>query len=128
MADEVKFFKGGDDADAVDDPIESMLDEHIGLKKEDVEESASIEANDDESAAAVETEGEAKQTKAYIDRIEEVEEGESKAVLYIGDDTETMIKLVLPISMLPDGAWEGDEVLIAISIDNAEDAASTEEE
>lgn len=60
-------------------------------------------------------------TTAYIDRIEEVEEGVDKAVLYIGEDTEEMIKIVLPVTLLPDDVYEGDYVTIAISIDNAED-------
>ena len=74
--------------------------------------------------------GTRKQTLAYIDRIEEVEEGEDKAVLYIGEETDDMIKIVLPISILPDDACEGDYVNLTITIDNADedDAAETAEE
>lgn len=78
----------------------------------------------------LETEDTVKRTTAYIDRIEEVEEGEDKAVLYIGEETEDMIKLVLPVSLLPNDAYEGDYVTLTISIDNAEeeDDAQTAEE
>ena len=59
-----------------------------------------------------------------------MEEGEDKAVLYIGEETEDMIKLVLPVSILPEDAWEGDYVTLTITIDNADedDAAETAEE
>ncbi len=71
-----------------------------------------------------------KVTTAYIDRIEEVEEGVDKAVLYIGEDTDEMIKLILPVTLLPEDAYEGDNVTIKISIENAEDEddAQTAEE
>ena len=62
-----------------------------------------------------------KMTTAYIDRIEEVEDGVDKAVLYIGEETDEMIKLVLPVTLLPENAVEGDYVTIAISIENADD-------
>ena len=89
-----------------------------------------IETPDELKAPFTVEEGTVKRTSAYIDRIEEVEEGEDKAVLYIGDDTDDMIKIVLPISLLPDDAGEGDNVLLTITIDNAEDedAAQTAEE
>ena len=69
-------------------------------------------------------------TTAYVDRIEEVEEGVDKAVLYIGEETEEMIKIVLPVTVLPEDVCEGDYVRIAIAIENAEDeeAAQNEEE
>ena len=78
----------------------------------------------------LEAEGTIKRTTAYIDRIEEVEEGENKAVLYVGEETETMIKIVLPVSVLPDDACEGDYITLTITVDNAEeeDAAQTAEE
>ena len=79
---------------------------------------------------ATKEDGSTRRTLAYIDRIEEVEEGEDKAVLYIGEETEDMIKLVLPVSILPEDAWEGDYVTLTITIDNADedDAAETAEE
>ena len=58
-----------------------------------------------------------KVTSAYIDRIEEVEDGESKAVIYIDDVVEDIKKIVLPISMLPDEIYEGDYISIKISYD-----------
>ena len=71
-----------------------------------------------------------KVTTAYVDRIEEVEEGDDKAVLYIGEETEEMIKIILPVTLLPDDVCEGDYVRISMAIDNAEeeDAAQTAEE
>ena len=57
-------------------------------------------------------------TSAYIDRIEEVEDGESEAILYIDDDeSEELPKIVLPVSLLPSKIYEGDYVLIKISYD-----------
>lgn len=114
MDKQVRFFDGGDfDPMEGGDPIESMIDEHIGLTDEQPQDATAI-----------------KRTTAFIDRIEEVEDGEDKAVLYIGEDTETMIKIVLPVSLLPEDAGEGDDVLITIELDNqsAELAASGEEE
>ena len=52
-------------------------------------------------------------TEAYVDRIEEVEKGVSKAVLYFGEDDE---KVVMPMSMLPDGVKADDTLIIKISI------------
>ena len=68
-----------------------------------------------------------KVTTAYIDRIEEVEEGVDKAVLYIGEDTDDMIKLILPVTLLPDDAYEGDNVKITISIDDGEEEADADD-
>ncbi len=112
MDKQVKFFDGAEfDPSEAGDPIESMIDEHVGLTDEQP-----LDAD------------EIKRTTAFIDRIEEVEDGEDKAVLYIGEDTETMIKLVVPISLLPKDAIEGDDLVITIAIDKLPLAASGEEE
>ena len=81
----------------------------------------------DEAAKSNRTTGEIKQTEsdesikitsAYIDRIEELEDGESEAVLYIDDDeSEESTKIVLPVSLLPNEIYEGDYVLIKVSYD-----------
>ena len=52
-------------------------------------------------------------TEAYVDRIEEVEGGVNKAVLYFGEDDE---KVVIPVSMLPDEVKPDDTLIIKISI------------
>lgn len=108
--------------------------EQINLHLTD-EEQLPLQLNDKDQMLEAEEEnleaaGTVKRTTAYIDRIEEVEEGEDKAVLYIGEDTETMIKIVLPVSVLPDDACEGDYITLTITVDNAEeeDAAQTAEE
>lgn len=84
--------------------------------------SKSNEVSESNSAAEVTEQAETaepfKITSAYIDRIEEVEDGESEAVLYIDDDeSEDLPKIVLPVSLLPDEIYEGDYVLIKISYD-----------
>ena len=59
-------------------------------------------------------------TRAYIDRIEEVEIGEDKAVLYT--DSDEPEKFVLPKSMLPVDAGVDDYVLVKIvKSDDSED-------
>ena len=52
-------------------------------------------------------------TEAYVDRIEKVEKGTDKAVMYFGEDDE---KVVIPLSMLPEGVQADDTLIIKISI------------
>ena len=52
-----------------------------------------------------------KQIHAAIDRIEDG----AMAVLYIGDDEKTQIDI--PLSLLPEGAQDGDHLRITVSID-----------
>ena len=54
-------------------------------------------------------------TNAYVDRIEEVEKGVNKAVMYFGDDDE---KVVMPVTMLPKGVKADDTLIIKISVEN----------
>lgn len=54
-----------------------------------------------------------KQLHAAIDRIEDG----GMAVLLVGDDEKTQIDL--PLALLPDGATDGDNLVINISIDKA---------
>jgi len=54
-------------------------------------------------------------TNAYVDRIEEVEKGVNKAVMYFGDDDE---KVVMPVTMLPKGVKVDDTLIIKISVEN----------
>ena len=53
-------------------------------------------------------------TSAYVDRIEEVENGINKAVMYFGDDDE---KVVMPVSMLPKGVKADDTLIIKINLE-----------
>ena len=52
-------------------------------------------------------------TEAYVDRIEQVEDGIDKAVMYFGEDDE---KIVIPMSMLPKNIKPDDSVEIKIRI------------
>ena len=51
-------------------------------------------------------------TEAYVDRIEVVDKGVDKAVMYFGEDDE---KVVMPISMLPKDVKADDTLVIKIS-------------
>ena len=51
-------------------------------------------------------------TEAYVDRIEVVEKGVDRAVLYFGEDDE---KVVLPLSMLPKNVKADDTLMIKVS-------------
>ena len=54
----------------------------------------------------------------YLDRIEELEDGTTEAVLYAGDDEEEeMREFVLPGDFLPEDAEEGDYLTLEISRD-----------
>ncbi len=55
----------------------------------------------------------------YLDRIEELEDETTEAVLYFGDDEEEeMREFVLPGDFLPEDASEGDYLKIEISVDS----------
>ena len=58
-------------------------------------------------------------TNAYVDRIEKVENGVDKAVLYFGDDDEPE-KVVMPMSMLPKGVKADDSLIIKILFEAVE--------
>ena len=58
-------------------------------------------------------------TNAYVDRIEKVENGVDKAVLYFGDDDEPE-KVVMPMSMLPKGVKADDSLIIKVSFESDE--------
>ena len=57
-------------------------------------------------------------TEAYVDRIENVEKGTDKAVMYFSEDDE---KVVIPLSMLPKGVKPDDSLIIKVSINESED-------
>lgn len=58
-------------------------------------------------------------TNAYVDRIEKVENGVDKAVLYFGDDDEPE-KVVMPVSMLPKDVKADDSLIIKVSFESDE--------
>lgn len=60
-----------------------------------------------------------KQIRAEIDR---VEDGGLAVVLLIGDDGKTQVDI--PVSLLPEGASDGDHLRITISIDKESSDAS----
>ncbi len=57
-------------------------------------------------------------TNAYVDRIETVEKGVDKAVLYFGDDDgeSEPEKVIMPVSMLPESVKADDTLEIKIKI------------
>ena len=99
-------IKTSDEIEKADDVKTVETSEKNESKKVEVaDENETIEINE-------------KVTSAYIDRIEEVEDGESKAVIYIDDDeSEELPKIILPVSVLPDEIYEGDYILIKIAYD-----------
>ena len=64
-------------------------------------------AQDDEQRAA------SKQIRAVIDRIED----DKIAVLMVGEDEQT--QLDVPVSLLPEGAKDGDHLRVTFTIDRA---------
>ncbi|HVF51892.1 MAG TPA: DUF3006 domain-containing protein [Pyrinomonadaceae bacterium] len=64
--------------------------------------------------------GASKKLRAVIDRIED----NDLAVLQVGDDGKT--SLDVPLSLLPDGASDGDHLQITIALDKDSRRAATE--
>ena len=56
-----------------------------------------------------------KEIIAYLDRIEELEDGSAKAVFLLEEDEDEFRQFVLPADFLPDDAGEGDYLTIKIS-------------
>ena len=52
---------------------------------------------------------------AYLDRIEELEDGTATAVFYVEDEEDDFRHFVLPADFLPEDAGEGDYLTITIS-------------
>ena len=57
----------------------------------------------------------AKEISAYLDRIEELEDGSATAVFLIEEDEDEFREFVLPADFLPEGAGEGEYLTIKIS-------------
>jgi len=56
-----------------------------------------------------------KEITAYLDRIEELEDGSSTAVFYVEDDEDEFRQFVLPADFLPEDAGEGEYLTLTIS-------------
>lgn len=64
---------------------------------------------------------------AYLDRIEELEDGTAEAVLLIDDDGEEYsAEIVIPAKFLPDEVSDGDYLKIKISYDEIKTKAAFE--
>ncbi len=57
----------------------------------------------------------AKKISAYLDRIEELEDGSATAVFLLEEDEDEFREFVLPADFLPEGAGEGEYLTIKIS-------------
>lgn len=68
-----------------------------------------------------------KELNAYLDRIEELEDGSAMAVFIIEDDEDEFREFVLPADFLPEDAGEGEYLTITISRDVEKTQAALDE-
>lgn len=68
-----------------------------------------------------------KELNAYLDRIEELEDGSATAVFIIEDDEDEFREFVLPADFLPEDAGEGEYLTIKISRDVEKTQAALDE-
>lgn len=68
-----------------------------------------------------------KEISAYLDRIEELEDGSAKAVFLLEDEEEDFIEFTLPRDLLPDDTEEGEYLTIKIFRDVAKTAEALNE-
>ena len=54
---------------------------------------------------------------AYLDRIEELEDGTATAVFYVEEDEDEFRQFVLPADFLPEDAGEGDTLRLVITLE-----------
>lgn len=90
----------------IPEPEEQELETVVEVTEENSEDNSNDTDNDNEII-----------TSAYVDRIEKVENGVDKAVLYFGDDDEPE-KVVMPVSMLPKGVKADDSLIIKVSFES----------
>ena len=69
----------------------------------------------------------AKEISAFLDRIEEQEDGTATAVFLIEEEDDEFREFVLPADFLPEDADEGEYLTIKISRDKAKTTASLDE-
>lgn len=67
---------------------------------------------------------ERKKITAYLDRIEELEDGSATAVFYVEDDEDDFRQFVLPADFLPDDAGEGEYLTLTLARETAKTQAA----
>lgn len=70
---------------------------------------------------------EEKEITAYLDRIEELEDGSATAVFMVEDDEDDFRQFVLPADFLPEDADEGEYLTVKISRAPDKTAAALDE-
>lgn len=68
-----------------------------------------------------------KEITAYLDRIEELEDGSATAVFLIEDDEDEFREFVLPADFLPEDVGEGEYLTLTISREQEKTQAALEE-
>ena len=68
-----------------------------------------------------------KEITAYLDRIEELEDGAATAVFYVEDDEDDFRQFVLPADFLPDDAGEGEYLTLTLARETAKTQAALDE-
>lgn len=70
---------------------------------------------------------ERKEITAYLDRIEELEDGSATAVFYVEDDEDDFRQFVLPADFLPDDASEGEYLTLTLARETAKTQTALDE-
>lgn len=68
-----------------------------------------------------------KEITAYLDRIEELEDGSATAVFYVEDDEDDFRQFVLPADFLPDDAGEGEYLTLTLARETAKTQTALDE-
>lgn len=68
-----------------------------------------------------------KKITAYLDRIEELEDGSSTAIFLIEDDEDEFREFVLPADFLPEDVGEGEYLTLTISREQEQTQAALDE-
>ena len=68
-----------------------------------------------------------KEITAYLDRIEELEDGAATAVFYVEDDEDEFRQFVLPADFLPDDAGEGEYLTLTLARETAKTQTALDE-
>ena len=68
-----------------------------------------------------------KEITAYLDRIEELEDGSATAVFYVEDEEDEFRQFVLPADFLPEDAGEGEYLTLTISREREKTQAALDE-
>ena len=64
---------------------------------------------------------------AFLDRIEEEEDGSATAIFLLEDEEDEFREFVLPADFLPEDAGEGEYLTIKISVDSDKTTAALDE-